>query len=403
MRRIALFLMCLVMAMAAKAKVLTVSVTNPGDDLRWQLVEVSADEVFNALGAEKGKTIRVKNARGQQVAWQLTYDGKLLIETTVMPHGTATFTIDKGTPDEFKTYVAGRKVPERLDDFAWENDRSAYRVYGPALAKTGERAFGVDVWAKSTPELVNDGRYAADAGTWDRIHAAGIKDKAVIDSMFKYTSFHLDHGDGLDCYKVGPSLGCGTPAVMIGDSIIFPYCYKDYEILDNGPLRITFHLIYPETQKGKYKKVVEHRIISLDKGSNYNRCEVWYEGIDKPFDVASGVVIHTEDKETLEMGPGYVIYADPTDEPKNNFQLFVGAVFTSFTEAKAVWEKKAHDGIAGHALGIRRALPADSHFTYYFGSAWSKADCRSMKEWRERTRQFLRALEEPLQVKIAAE
>lgn len=26
-----------------------------------------------------------------------------------------------------------RQVPERMDDFAWENDRGAFRMYGPAL------------------------------------------------------------------------------------------------------------------------------------------------------------------------------------------------------------------------------------------------------------------------------
>ena len=54
-----------------------------------------------------------------------------------------------------------------------------------------------------------------------------------------HTSFHLDHGRGLDCYGVGPSLGCGAPALMDGDKLIFPYCYKTYKILDNGPLRST--------------------------------------------------------------------------------------------------------------------------------------------------------------------
>ena len=29
--------------------------------------------------------------------------------------------------------VYGRHVPERKDDFAWENEYAAFRMYGPAL------------------------------------------------------------------------------------------------------------------------------------------------------------------------------------------------------------------------------------------------------------------------------
>ena len=45
--------------------------------------------------------------------------------------------------------ACGRQYPERLDDVAWENDRAAYRAYGPALQEKGARAFGYDIWTKS--------------------------------------------------------------------------------------------------------------------------------------------------------------------------------------------------------------------------------------------------------------
>ena len=32
-----------------------------------------------------------------------------------------------------KAKVYGRYVPERKDDFAWENEYAAFRMYGPAL------------------------------------------------------------------------------------------------------------------------------------------------------------------------------------------------------------------------------------------------------------------------------
>ena len=55
--------------------------------------------------------------------------------------------------------------------------------------------------------------------------------------MSRAISYHIDHGNGMDCYAVGPTLGGGTAALMPDSAIVYPYCYKDYEILDNGPLR----------------------------------------------------------------------------------------------------------------------------------------------------------------------
>lgn len=45
-------------------------------------------------------------------------------------------------------------------------------------------------------------------------------------------SYHVDHGNGLDCYKVGPTLGGGTAALMPDGEIVYPYCYATQDILD---------------------------------------------------------------------------------------------------------------------------------------------------------------------------
>jgi pectinesterase len=68
------------------------------------------------------------------------------------------FTVEKiaGVAPVFPAKVFARYVPERLDDFAWENDKIGHRTYGPALAapdesKTGKEIFvasGLDVWCK---------------------------------------------------------------------------------------------------------------------------------------------------------------------------------------------------------------------------------------------------------------
>lgn len=387
---------------ALRAQQVTVTVSNPSADQRQELIEVDANLVFMYLGLSEGSPIRVINAVRQEVPYQLTHNKHLLIDASVRPHGEACFTIVPGRPRPFTPVVYGRQYPERVDDIAWENDRGAYRLYGPALQRSGERAFGNDVWTKNTPDLVVEQRYALELSN----HAAIVAlreagNTAAADSLEELTTYHFDHGYGLDCYKVGPSLGCGAPALMDDGKIVFPYCYTQYEILDNGPLRFTVSLTY-ETKDFNGDKLTEHRLLSLDKGSNFNRQTVWYEGATKPIDVASGVVIHNEDTTSVLMENNFVLYADPTDNPNGqNFQIYVGVVFPyDSVETLRVPNEGAANGINGHALVVRRGVQPGEKVTYYWGSAWSKYDCRNFLEWMVRVTALYQHLDNPLKVVV---
>lgn len=380
----------------------TFEVRNDAEAFRQEVVELDAAAVYKKLGISGGRQFRVINAVHQEVPYQLTYDGKILVEVSVRPCGTAAFTIKRGMPRTTVNVAYGRMYPERVDDIAWENDRGAYRCYGPALQKKGERAFGNDVWTKNTPDLEVEKRYFVEISNHERIQQlrqAG--QKAAADSLEELTTYHYDHGYGLDCYKVGPSLGCGTPALMDGDNIVFPYCWKEYELLDNGPLRFTVRMVYhPVEHKGG--QLVEHRVLSLDKGSNFNKMTVWYEGGGKAVDVASGVVIHNEDTKSVVLGKNYVLYADPTDNPEGqNSQIYVAALFPyGAVDTRKIDNAGGANGIAGHALGIRRGVQPGEKFVYYFGSAWSKYDCRSLNEWQQRVDGFVQAQHHPLDIEI---
>ncbi len=384
-------------------KTVKITVTNDENEQRQELVEIDLKTVTDKLALGEDDAFVVRNAFGQQVDYQITHDGKLLIDVAVRPCGKALFTVSKGVPEPMKTWVKGKMYPTRKDDIAWENDRGAYRVYGPALQRTGEKSFGTDVWTKNTPEIVVEDRYTADYDgniLKSIYHKKGQGDKWREEDL--HTSFHLDHGNGLDCYSVGATLGCGTPALMDGNTIIYPYCYKDYEILDNGPLRFTVALTYHPAKVKKDENVVEHRIMSLDKGSNFNKITVWYEGLSKPCDFASGVVIHSDDKESVVLGDNYVHYADPTDNPtKHNFQIYVAALFPNGdVKTKMLKYDTPNKGIEGHALGIVKKLENNQKYTYYAGSAWSKSDVRSQKEWQVRIESFLNAIALPLEINI---
>lgn len=399
---VALTWSALCFSLQVSAKDVVVTVTNDERVQRQEVVEVDVNKVYAKLGIKSSEQFIVKNALNQEVGYQITHDGKLLLDAAVRPCGSATFTITKGTPRESKVFVTGRQYPERVDDIAWENDRTAYRIYGPALQRSGERAFGTDVWVKNTPDLEVEKRYDVELSNHGRIQElkkAGKTEEAH--AVEEATTYHYDHGYGLDCYKVGPTLGCGAPALMNGNELILPYCYKEYQILDNGPLRFTVHVTYnPATINGQ-EGVVEHRIISLDKGSNYNKCTVWYEGLKKATNLAMGLVVHQEDTESMICDKDMVLYADPTDNPNaQNFQIYVGVVFPNGVDStKPMFLKEPANGIAGHAVGIVSYQPG-TKYTYYFGSAWSKNDVRTMNEWKLRSSEYLDALHTPMKVAI---
>lgn len=405
MKLLNIFALCL-LATSAGAQNVKIIVNNDEKVQRQEVVEVCAKQLYQKMGIGYGSPVIVKNALGQQVGYQLTHDSLLLVDASVRPCGTAEFSVEKGTPRQPKVYVTGRQYPERVDDIAWENDRTAYRIYGPALQRNKERAFGVDVWVKNTPDLEVEKRYVTELSNHSAIEALKKEGKTqeALD-MEEATTYHFDHGYGLDCYKVGPTLGGGAPALMDKGELVLPYCYRDYQILDNGPLRFTVRVDYNPITIGKDKNIVEHRIISLNKGSNFNRCTVWYDGLSEKRDLAAGIVVHPEDTETMHLASNMALYADPTDNPtKQNFQIFVGLLFPEGIDYTRYLytEQDRQNGNAGHVIGVKSYTPG-TRFTYYFGSAWSKNDVRTMDEWKLRSEQTIDALHSPMNVTISVE
>lgn len=365
-------------------------VKNTGDTQRQEVAEADLQTVCQQLGIGTDEPLTVRNAFGQEITYQKTYDGKLLLYVAVQPGSEAVFTVTKGKPSSFESCVMGKCYPERADDITWENDLGIYRVYGPALQRSGERSFGTDVWVKNTPELVVEDRYRMHlwgVGQRDSLKRIGQPEEA--NEIYVATSFHHDHGKGLDCYGVGASLGCGAPALMRDGAMLFPYCYKAYRILDNGPLRFTVKLTYNTTTDG----MTEYRLVSLDRGSHFNRITVWYDGIKEPLILATGVVLHNEDN--LLLDKHYVLYADPTDNPKvHQSQIYVGTLFP-----KGVDKTLMLKGELNHGIGMIFDYQGEP-YTYYFGSAWSGYDVRTMSQWQLTAEEYLQNLTNPLKILI---
>lgn len=362
----------------SKSESVTVTIANPlAIERTGEMVEIPVNDIYTQLNLSDTAQFVIYDEKAQEVPYQLTYDEKVIFPVSVASNATVNYTVQQGTPSLVNAVVYGRCYPERLDDIAWENDRAAYRAYGPALQKSGEKAYGYDVFTKSVEELVVEDRYAMELDSASRaeikaLREAGKKEEA--DSLSRAISYHIDHGNGMDCYAVGPTLGGGTAALMPDSAIVYPYCYKDYEILDNGPLRFTVKLVFNPLVVKNDSNVVETRIIQLDKGSQLNKTTVSYEYLTQATPMAAGLVLHAANPEgyAYDAAKGYISYADPTTNAEaGNGIVYVGAVFPASVQTTTqLFEKPVGDAL-GHVLGISTYEPGND-FVYYWGSGWSK-------------------------------
>ena len=373
----------------AQNRIVTVKVNNPLSIERpFESIEIDVSDLEKRLKPTKEQTFVVTDTAGNRLPAQITYNGKLLFQARLSSNGNAIYTIKAGACLPYPVVSCGRHYPERADDIAWENDRVAFRAYGPALQKRGERAFGYDAFAKRVAYPVVSKWYDAE--------------------LHRHLSYHRDYGEGMDVYTVGPTLGCGTSALLApGDSIVYPYCYQKYEILDNGPLRFTMRLTYhPFVISGD--TVTEIRLISLDRGSQLNRTLITYQGLSSPHPVVTGLVVHPSNPDAwkTDTQAGYIAYEDLTDRPKaGNGRIYVGAVVpqgmekSGMTPFPAAESKRQRGGATGHVLAQSTYRPGTSYL-YYWGSGWSKYGFSDMKAWTTYLARYADCLRHPVHVQI---
>jgi unsaturated rhamnogalacturonyl hydrolase len=160
-------------------------------------------------------------------------------------------TAGKLIADDKTPRAYARLVPERKDDLAWENDKVAFRIYGPAL-RSGPEDSGIDVWSKRVPYPILDKWY-------DMENRKGV-------------SYHKDHGEGLDDYKVGEARGCGGLGLWVDGKLVTSNTYISADILWTGPEEAVFHTEYRYPVKLAGKPIVEHRVTRLKLGERL--CEI---------------------------------------------------------------------------------------------------------------------------------
>jgi hypothetical protein len=370
---VAATLMLMLIASCGEKK-MTLTVQNLSRfDRQSQTVEIPLHAVEQQLGNPDCRKLELADPTGASVTYQVTYDKKFIFQLNIKGGETQSFVLKQGKEvRDFEPKTYARFIKERKDDFAWENDKVAFRIYGPALKPIDGPSNGIDAWYKRTNKLIIDKWYKDD-----------LAGKA---------SYHEDHGEGLDDYKVGRSLGAGGMAPFVNDSLWLNENYAAHDLLDNGPVRSTLKLTYNKLDVNG-KQYPETRTISIDTGSQLCKITQSYEGVSGKLTVAAGLV-KRDGKDSIISKDNYVIYAEPYNKKVEN--VFLAMIFPDGYKKITVNTYKVGNDSYSHVLAV---CDYENPITYYSGYGWSKAGIFSdIAVFEKYIAEFAESIKSPLKV-----
>ena len=364
MRRLMLSLLpaALMAAGSVFGQTLTVTVRNELPIARHsETVELTAAQLA-PLGADLTKLHVFERGSKREVLAQ-SLDDRLIFQTNIAGEGTQAYEIRLGEkrtyrPSDFRVY--GRFNRERFDDFAWENDLVAHRMYGEALEtwqKEPLTSSTVDVWLKRTHRLVLNDWYMAD-------------------------DYHRDNGEGADFYSAGKSRGCGGNGLWRDGKLVTSKNFRKSRVIAAGPIRLVFELEYPDFKETKR--------ITLDAGQRFNRFESRYEGDEPTY--AAGIKKVPAAQWRIDRAKGLIRNWEPVAQNAGEFGCAV-----VLADPSTVVETVEAEG--------NQLIVAKTPVAYYVGSLWNRsgdliltaADFdRVIDEWMAR-------VQSPLRVEVASD
>lgn len=275
-------------------------------------------------------------------------------------------------------YCYSRFVPERTDDYAWENNKVAFRTYGPVAQKMtedkvkgGTLTSGIDAWLKRVEyPIINKWyeKYTNGTGT-----------------------YHKDTGEGLDNFHVGDSRGIGGVAVKMDSVYYLSKNFTSWKTITTGPIRTSFILTYADWDAAG-NKITEVKHISLDYGNFLSKFEISVSGTKS---LSAGITLHDNDGKTEgNLKEGWIDYWQPLEDS----ELGTGIVFPKNTGIH--FEKYLSSKKDLCNLYVTLKVKHDK-VVYYAGFGWKKQGEFITKEsWEKYLGQFANKINHPLIVKI---
>ncbi len=280
-------------------------------------------------------------------------------------------------PTGISTY--SRFVPERTDDYAWENDRVAFRTYGPTAEKMvvdgtpgGTLSSGIDCWLKRV-------------------------DYPIINKWYKETlegegSYHEDTGEGLDDFHVGPSRGCGSTGAWSAaeQKLYTSRNFIEWETITTGPIRTQFVLTYApwSTPAGM---MAETKVISLDLGSNLTRFEVQVSADNPVKELSAGLTQHEKDGTNhADQDNGWFSYWQPHGDSELGMGIVVPQEYLT-----GYLEHLVDEPDQSHLLAHMK--PVNGKVVYYAGFGWKKSgQFEDEKAWHKYLQGYADRINSPI-------
>lgn len=334
----------------------------------------------------------IRDASGNQVNTQFVDANQdsvldyLVFQSSLNPSESKQFTIvsdakEKNAPEN-KIAAYSKFVPERMDDFAWENDKVAFRTYGPECQRlfenkdpTGLISSGIDCWLKKVDYPILD--------KWYTNSKNGI-------------SYHEDHGEGLDNYHVGTTRGCGGTALLCGDNAILSKNFISYKIIANGPIRTVFELEYAPVEACG-NSVKETKRITLDLGSDFYQCIVYYASNNTLTTALAGITLHRGAGEVKSnTDEAWISYWEPMGDS------FLGTAIIVNTSSVTGYnlDTTIHKDESLNNISINNKLINNS-FSYWSGFGWKKrGQFLSHDQWANYLKQESFKKNNPIKKKI---
>ena len=376
---------CLLFSFGSKDKVITVKVKNVLNKER-SFETVALTKSFLNTNDLKNLGIRDKKTAKLLVTQLVDTDGdgvmdELLFQPVVAAKTTQEFEVIEVSEQERPKsidYCYSRFVPERTDDYTWENNKVAFRVYGPVAQKMiednikgGTLSSGVDAWLKRVDYPIINKWY-----------------KKVVD---KTGTYHEDTGEGLDNFHVGSSRGVGGIAVKGKEGYYLGKNYTEYRTITTGPIRTSFYLNYANWDANG-KKIIESKIISLDYGSRMSKFETSLEGTKT---VAAGLTLHEKKgKVTGNKKNGWVSYYEPIGDSEIGTAIVASKKY--FCDFETYDTPKADLSNAYANLKVK-----NNTVVYYAGHGWKKeGQIKNATEWQNYLNEFSENINHPLEVSL---
>lgn len=377
-------LVCAAAACTAKEEVYDVSVANSLDFDRTEIVSVDLTSFNDEF---RSKPLVIVDADGNPMIIQTLDANKdgltdaVLFQPSVVANGAGTYQLkNTGTPSADSLVCFSRFVPERTDDYTWENDKVAFRVYGPTAQrlveegqKGGTLSSGVDCWLKKVEYPIIDKWYK--------------------EYMSYPNAYHEDTGEGLDNFHVGSSRGCGGLAIKSDSGFLSPVNYVSYQTNTVGALRTSFDLGYANWPASDEFDIATTKHVTLDKGNNLSKIQLDITGTDA---VYAGLTLHENDGEvTIDSLVGWISYWQPHGD---GTELATALVFSpeAFINSETVISDEKD------VSNVYVNLKVDNEqVTYYSGFTWDQSNQFENKEaWHKYLTQFAKRAQAPLQVSL---